>query len=171
MEKFTPISPEEVSDRLGEIAVALSAGLWGRIKPWGGAGVVVSTEPAPPPTPNSFYPDPLHVQTPYARQVSWLFREIRDVANQLPEFGVWKKGFYTHLGIVCNATPPSATLEQTLFTILREVYVALGAISQDMPMDLYANALGVPMYLEMMKKDVDLDAVRAFFAERGVHVE
>jgi hypothetical protein len=44
---------------------------------WGGADVVVSTTP-PRPGPEGFYPKPRYVVTIHARELSWLFEQLRD---------------------------------------------------------------------------------------------
>lgn len=44
---------------------------------WGGADVVITSR-QPKPTKGGFYPEPRHVVTPFSREVSWLFEQMRD---------------------------------------------------------------------------------------------
>jgi len=74
-------------------------------KKWGGAGVVVSKE-----RPkkrggkfSNFYPSPKYVISPFYREISWLFYELRDVfyENKLIDYGN-KEEFFGRLANAAN---------------------------------------------------------------------
>lgn len=66
-----------IADRVEAIARRVSAGRFGRRRPWGGADVAIVAE-SPEPRPDHFYPDPRFVVTPHVRELSWLFESLRD---------------------------------------------------------------------------------------------
>ena len=62
---------------------------------WVGADVVITSK-APEPSNSQFYPEPRYVVTPFYRELSWLFTELRDIFAQLID-GATKIEFFGRL--------------------------------------------------------------------------
>lgn len=68
---------------------------------WQGADVVISViQPELPD--QSFYPLPRFVITPFAKNLSWLFEELRDLFINLEGYGYWKEEFFGRLANAAN---------------------------------------------------------------------
>lgn len=65
------------------------------IQEWGGADVVITMQP-PQTHSGGFYPEPRYVVTPNAKQLSWLFVQLRDIFSDLYD-GASKVEFFGRL--------------------------------------------------------------------------
>lgn len=63
---------------------------------WGGADVVITSSLKQTSSSGGFYPDPRTVVTPFSREVSWLFEQLRDSFSGLID-GTSKIEFYGRL--------------------------------------------------------------------------
>lgn len=61
--------------KIDKLAAAVAAGAIGSIRQLGGAGILILSEPLPD-DPDSFYPPPRSVVTPYLAELSWLFKQL-----------------------------------------------------------------------------------------------
>lgn len=71
------------------------------VKPWQGAGVIISKQPSPTSS-NTFYPDPRHLVTSYVESASWVFESIRDIFIELDGYGSWKEELFGRLANSAN---------------------------------------------------------------------
>ena len=95
-------------------------------KEWGGADVVISSNP-PKRKEESFYPDPRYVVTKHALELSWLFERLRDAfyaENRLDSCS--KIEFFGRLANAANKTlrgSTNLTAHQLCTDVLNEAFV------------------------------------------------
>jgi hypothetical protein len=118
-----------VRRKLDELAAAVSDGAIGASRPWGGAGVVIVSEPLPE-TPHGFYPDPRAVVMLYVAELSWLFEELwagfRPVLDSMT-----KLEFVGRLGNAANHYHAQAGCNEHVQGLLEAVLTKARAIAAD----------------------------------------
>jgi hypothetical protein len=155
--------------RLDEVALSIAADLWGKTKPWGGAGVVILVEP-PSPQPGGFYPDPSYVVTMHVGELSWLFVELRNIANKFDGYSKWKAEFFGRLAVRAKTVPTTASIADLLFTTLREAYELLGILEVGMTMHDWTPVIVHPRTVGDDIEPFDREAIKSFFETRGVAI-
>jgi hypothetical protein len=111
---------DSTQSQLLELALSISAGLWGESKPWGGAGVgIVAITPES--IPSGFYPEVKYFVTEHARNVSWLFNQLREIAMNLEGYRFWKDEFFHRLAVAGERVPTSQSIE-ILCNTMRTMY-------------------------------------------------
>jgi|TARA_B100001964_G_scaffold65593_1_gene74694 hypothetical protein len=95
---------------------------------WGGADVGITSK-APKPTEGGFYPDPRYVVTPFSRELSWLFEEMRDIFSPFLD-GCNKIEFYGRLANMANRYQKrlkgkKENKEDLLLAVLHEAFATL----------------------------------------------
>ena len=156
-----------IGSRLDELALSVAANLWGKVDSWQGADVVILNE-APVHQPGGFYPDPFFVVTPYVGELSWLFTELRNVADELNGYRFWKEEFFGRLATAANTVPSNASVAELLFATLREAYELLGMIEIGMTMNDWTPVIVHPRVLGSDIESYDFDTLRTFFDGRGI---
>jgi len=156
-----------VGSRLDEVALSISAGLWGKADQWGGSGVVIVAE-VPTLKPGGFYPDPQFVETAYAGELSWLFIQLRDIATELDGYRLWKQEYFGRLAVRARTVPIDASVEDLLFATLREAYELLGMLEIGMTMHDWTPVIAHPRILGPDIEPFDRSALKSFFDTRGI---
>ena len=141
----------------------------GKCQTLGSAGVVIRAK-APVLQSGGFLPDPLFVVTPYSRELSWLFVELRNIARELDEFGSWKLEFFSRLAVRAKSVPETASVEDLLFATLLEAYELLGIIEIGMTMHDWTTVIVHPRTVGEDIEPFDRDALKAFFEARGIAI-
>lgn len=145
---------------------------------WGGADVVISSR-LQQTSSESFYPDPRHVVTSHALEVSWLFDGLWKAFSAEDRLdGQTKIEFFGRLANAANRclrknAAPSA--HELCAAILHESF----AIYEEMEGGTF-ETLGVALGNEIVDDYVDealrtgfigIEDTRKFFSERGVNIE
>jgi hypothetical protein len=116
--------------RIDELAAAVAAGEIGSARQFGGAGVLLLSEPLPD-DPDSFYPLPRSVVTPYVAELSWLFKQLGGAFRGLID-SMTKFEFYGRLGNAANAYHEIAGRDENVRGLLEAVLTKARAIAAEM---------------------------------------
>lgn len=122
----------------------------------------------PTPQEPGFYPDPSFVVTPHARELSWLFILIRDVAIGLDEYGIWKQEFFGRLAGATQSVPVETDEKLLLLQVLRRAYEMLGMIEIGMEPAEFSTVITHPRVLGRGVDSFDIDGLKAFYVSRGI---
>lgn len=120
------------------------SGQIGSMRDWGGAGVAITSEPPPPRSPDSFYPDPRFVVTPASGKLSWLFTQLRDVFAPFLDYQN-KYEFYGRLANSANrflASHPDADASPLCLAVLEEAHAMAQQIGEIGYLDSLMVAIG-----------------------------
>ena len=96
---------------------------------WGGAGIVIGEKP--PPKSKGWWPDERYLVTPYAKELSWLFIQLRDVFYDIPLIDYFNKyEFFARLldaseAYVSSVDDGIGNREELLMVVNREADVIL----------------------------------------------
>jgi hypothetical protein len=137
---------------LDQLATRVSLQQIGEDDPWGGADVYIL--PSPPTRDHGGWSDPYYVVTPFARELSWLFCEARDIAMIHEDYGMFKELFFGRMAEAANEITDSEGLVLKLLGALREAYFILttALTGEPFPDDV----------------TVTTDDIKAFYAGRGI---
>jgi hypothetical protein len=161
-----------LTTKLDELALGILAGTAGSADPWGGAGVVLRRDPRPqrPASESSFYPDADEVATPHVRELSWLFTELRDVVNELPEYYLWKFEYFGRLAARAASVATDLPAETLLLAVLYEAYEMVGRLEAGLPMPEFEPIVIHPRTLGAGMGEFDPTQMIEFYATRGITV-
>ena len=159
-----------VLKKLDELALSLSAGLWGKDEAWGGAGAsIVSIQPHE--REDRFYPDDQYLVTNYVNELSWLFIQLRDIANKVDGYGMWKEEFFQRLVSAGNKATEHIQLKFLMFHILREAYESLDMIEAGMTIPDYSDVVFHPRTVGSDIEGFDPESLQQFFDLRGISIQ
>ncbi|XHX76981.1 MAG: hypothetical protein RBJ76_21465 [Stenomitos frigidus ULC029] len=145
-------------------------------KEWGGADVVVTSQ-----RPNAegagFYPDPRYVVTPNAKQLSWLFYQLRDIFAGLYD-GTSKIEFF---GRLANAARRYQTKrgekesqQDLLFAVLHEAFAMLDEMEEgtfEYLLVASGNAIADDFIERAESRGfLGVEETKNFFAGRGIEL-
>jgi hypothetical protein len=153
--------------QLDEIARKINEGWVDSTDFWGGARVVI-TDVEPTPSEPGFYPDPTAVVTPHAGELSWLFVLLRDVANGLDDYGMWKQEFFGRLAAAAQSVPRDAEVRVLLLQVMRQAYEMLGMIEIGMEPAEFSMVILHPRKLGRGVSPFDRVELKTFYASRGI---
>ena len=160
---------QSVLKKLDELALSISANLWGEDEAWGGAGArIVATRPDH--KLDGFYPDDQYLVTSYVKELSWLFFQLRDIANKLDGYGMWKEEYFQRLVVAGNAAPKECELRFLMFNILREAYESLDMIEAGMTIPDYSEVVFHPRSVGSDIEKFDSENLQKFFDLRGISI-
>ena len=159
-----------ITKQIDDIASKINEGWLGEEDFWGGAGVIV-TNVDPTPQEPGFYPDPSFVVTPHARELSWLFILLRDVAFGLDEYGIWKEEFFGRLAAAAQSVPVETDVKLLLLQVVRQAYEMLGMIEIGMEPAEFSTVIAHPRVLGWGVDSFDIDTLKNFFELRSIHIQ
>ena len=145
-------------------------------KEWSGADVVITSR-QPETQGGGFYPEPRYVVTPNARQLSWLFYQLRDIFSGMYD-GTTKIEFFGRLANAslryqsrCKGEEKQIDL---LFAVLHEAFSMLDEMEegsiQYLPVAV-GNTIADDFIEEAERRGfLSVEETKRFFAERGVEL-
>lgn len=147
-----------------------------RAKEWGGADVVVTSR-QPQTARDGFYAEPRCVVTPNAKQLSWLFYQLRDIFSGLYDSA--SKGEF--FGRLANAAlryqsknKDSENQRDLLLAVLHESFAMLDEMEEGafeyLPV-AFGNTI-VDDFIEQAERRgfIGVDDTKKFFADRGIEL-
>ena len=155
--------------KLTELALSISADLWGESKPWGGAGIGIVKE-LPNNKLSGFYPDSRYLITQHIEEASWLFNQLRNIAIHLDEYRNWKDEFFQRLGAAGQLVPADESAKILLFAILREAFEILDMVEAGMTMPDFAYSVIHPRIVGGDIVDFDKENLNDFYNTRGIAI-
>jgi len=151
--------------KLDALAATIARGAWGTSAPWGGADTVIAL--TPPVAERSHWSSDEIVVTPYARELSWLFEQVRDIAMDVEGYGFFKLGLFPRMGACANAHGSDGTIAELLLATLYEAYVFLWAVEhEDRAIETPVVSLGEPVGTSY--ETFDFSALPSFYQARGI---
>lgn len=141
-----------MTKQLDELATRVREHQIGNDDPWGGADVLIL--PVPPTRDHGGWSVPYYVITTFARELSWLFCEARDIAMAHEDYGMFKELLFGRMAEAANDVADREGVVIKLLGALREAYFVLTAALTGEPCpDSVA---------------VTVDDVQSFFAAREI---
>jgi hypothetical protein len=155
-----------IQNQLDELALSISAQLWGKTRSWAGAGVIVRKTKYV----SQGQVEPFVIVTPHSGQLSWILTRLRDIGSQYENFYIWKETFFQRLALAGSKVPTDESVDILLFTCLREAYQIFA--ENDL---ILATEAWIPVFklAELLKEDESRytkDSIIKFFSKRGIAV-
>jgi hypothetical protein len=111
-----------IENSLDNVARLVAQDKWGISDLWGGADVGIVTI-LPTTSSGDWRPDPRYIKTVHASELSWLFKEVRDMFMVTNGYGMWKEEFFGRLGNRAASCPSDCTVKFLLSQTLHEAYL------------------------------------------------
>ncbi len=145
-------------------------------KEWSGADVTITSR-QPEIQSGGFYPEPRYVVTPNAKQLSWLFYQLRDIFTGLYD-GTTKIEFFGRLANAALRYQGKCKGEEKqydlLFAVLHEAFAMLDEMEegtfQYLPVAV-GNTIADDFIEETERRGfLSVEETKRFFAERGIEL-
>ena len=152
--------------QLDELALSISAQLWGEAKLWGGAGVIIRKKERP----SDSGVNALVVLSVHASELSWMLTRLRDIGAQYDGFSIWKKTYFQRLAYAASLVPKVENVEILLFTCLRAAYQFFAENEVRRAAENWAPVFNLNEILTEDTKRYEKDSVIKFFNKRHISV-
>jgi hypothetical protein len=152
--------------QLDELALSISANLWGKAKSWGGAGVIIRKKERL----SDGEINALVVVSVYANELSWMLTRLRDIGAQYDGFSIWKKAYFQRLAYAASLVPKVENVDILLFTCLREAYQFFGENELRQAAENWAPVFNLNEILIEETRRFEKDSVIKFFNKRHISV-
>lgn len=157
---------KSIQQELDELALAISAQLWSKIRSWSGAEVLIRRK-----LPNfEGGVIPFTVVTKYAGELSWLFTRLRDVGATQEGFYLVKYRFFAELAIAADSVPSEESIDILLLTTLREAYQFFGENDILHVANNWSPVFNNNAILERDQKRLSRESVINFYKARGIAI-
>ena len=157
---------KSIQQELDELALAISAQLWSKIRSWSGADVLIRRK-----RPNfEGGVIPFTVVTKYSGELSWLFTRLRDIGAQYEGFYLVKYRFFVELATAADSVSPDEPVDILLLTTLREAYQFFAENDVQLAANEWAPVFRNQTVIERDQKRLTKVSVINFYRARGVAV-
>ena len=157
---------KSIQQELDELALAISAQLWSKIRSWSGADVLIRRKQ----TNSQGGVIPFTVVTKYSGELSWLFTRLRDIGAQHEGFYLVKYRFFVELAEAADTVSAEDPIDILLLTTLREAYQFFAENDVQIAANDWRPVFKNQTIFERDPKRLEKISVIKFYRERGVAV-
>ena len=157
---------KSIQQELDELALAISAQLWSKIRSWSGADVLIRRKQ----TNSQGGVIPFTVVTKYSGELSWLFTRLRDIGAQHEGFYLVKYRFFTDLAIAAESVSSDEPIDILLLTTLREAYQFFAENAVQLAANEWSPVFGGNAIIQSDSNRLQKISLIKFFRARGIAV-